>query len=843
MSIPTCAVVCRIDGQDGLPIVGATVSAQLDRYEVHEGYVVPDYAEATTDAAGLATLNLWPNALGSTESSYTVRIDTPKGKPLKTRCVVPNTDTVLLHEIADLPAYDGKPDGQLAADAAAVSAAAAQDAQGAAQTSASQAQASATAAQGSATAAAASKAAAAQSESNAAASSASAADSQAGAELAAAASLTHSQTSATHALEAQGYAEGAATFAGAAGAAASAAVDALYVENVAALRALQAPVKKCLVNLAGYYTPGDGGGGTLLWVPASTKTDNRGTVFTPSSSPANGRWERGAYNVSVRWFGARGNGVDDDTAAIQAAIDAVYAALGGAVLMPDGAYSVAASALSETYNNAGAPISASTCSIVLRKGVSLIGSGRSRCRITTTLKTQLIIAMVAPDTQSIEGIEIAGAWNMGDSGAGHGIFVLGTENDADVTCRRATFRDLYIHNVASYGIGLQAGCPTGCRIENVDVEATGADGLDLKARSDVATPPEGNFVSNVTIRNHGLRVTGSCGIDMRGVWHVSGAVVTDFGGNPALSYGGIRFRTKPPVTDAYNKAGARSSLTGFYIRAGAYTGTQNIDGVISGSDDVHVTNGYVDSCTNGVFLTGNTNGVPTRNVFANISAVNSLLYGFQIGADCDATTFSNCSSTGAATAGFRDAGTNTTLIGCRANEATPISTATASAPTQRRVACSFGEANFIAPSSASGAAISTATGTDANIDYRVVAAGTGGFEARARGTRAFRADNPDSAVNWAATVGAIDGGWIAYGVAGTSSNIPVRLRPKGSSNSSLADSNGAEKVAASTNGVGFHGSNPMAKPAITGSRGGNAALASLLTQLASYGLITDSTTA
>lgn len=44
-------------------------------------------------------------------------------------------------------------------------------------------------------------------------------------------------------------------------------------------------------------------------------------------------------------------------------------------------------------------------------------------------------------------------------------------------------------------------------------------------------------------------------------------------------------------------------------------------------------------------------------------------------------------------------------------------------------------------------------------------------------------------------------------------------------------------------GVGFHGSNPKAKPTITGSRGGNAALASLLTQLASYGLITDSTTA
>lgn len=43
--------------------------------------------------------------------------------------------------------------------------------------------------------------------------------------------------------------------------------------------------------------------------------------------------------------------------------------------------------------------------------------------------------------------------------------------------------------------------------------------------------------------------------------------------------------------------------------------------------------------------------------------------------------------------------------------------------------------------------------------------------------------------------------------------------------------------------VGFQGAAPIAKPTITGSRGGNAALTSVLTQLAAYGLITDGTTA
>ena len=43
--------------------------------------------------------------------------------------------------------------------------------------------------------------------------------------------------------------------------------------------------------------------------------------------------------------------------------------------------------------------------------------------------------------------------------------------------------------------------------------------------------------------------------------------------------------------------------------------------------------------------------------------------------------------------------------------------------------------------------------------------------------------------------------------------------------------------------LGFYGATPVAKPAVTGSRGGNAALASLLTQLASLGLVTDSSSA
>lgn len=52
--------------------------------------------------------------------------------------------------------------------------------------------------------------------------------------------------------------------------------------------------------------------------------------------------------------------------------------------------------------------------------------------------------------------------------------------------------------------------------------------------------------------------------------------------------------------------------------------------------------------------------------------------------------------------------------------------------------------------------------------------------------------------------------------------------------------NGSVKIVGQ---CGFNNTAPIAKPSVTGSRAGNAALASLLTALASYGLITDGTSA
>lgn len=95
------------------------------------------------------------------------------------------------------------------------------------------------------------------------------------------------------------------------------------VSTIAALRAV-ASTGRNRVMVAGYYAPGDGGGG-LYWLDTSdtTTADNGGTVIVSS---AGGRWKlAGQRVVTPRQFGARADGVANDAAALSAAISVATA--------------------------------------------------------------------------------------------------------------------------------------------------------------------------------------------------------------------------------------------------------------------------------------------------------------------------------------------------------------------------------------------------------------------------------------------------------------------------------------------------------------------------------------
>lgn len=123
-NLPTVNVRCLVFSQDGSPVVGARVSAQLTGLEVNSGYITPAANRAYTDDNGIATLSLWPNALGSTATRYRFSIYNPVSKQQSTLyATVPNSNCDL-HLIADLPPYDGKSESQLAIEATLAAAAA-----------------------------------------------------------------------------------------------------------------------------------------------------------------------------------------------------------------------------------------------------------------------------------------------------------------------------------------------------------------------------------------------------------------------------------------------------------------------------------------------------------------------------------------------------------------------------------------------------------------------------------------------------------------------------------------------------------------------------------------------
>jgi hypothetical protein len=101
------------------------------------------------------------------------------------------------------------------------------------------------------------------------------------------------------------------------------------VPNYNELRKVHPPLQMAdgeYVFVAGLPDPKDHGlEGFFSWRPHALNADNGGTVIKPNGFPdtAPGRWRRvssGGY--SVKWFGAVGDGVADDTDAIQAAEDA-----------------------------------------------------------------------------------------------------------------------------------------------------------------------------------------------------------------------------------------------------------------------------------------------------------------------------------------------------------------------------------------------------------------------------------------------------------------------------------------------------------------------------------------
>jgi hypothetical protein len=93
------------------------------------------------------------------------------------------------------------------------------------------------------------------------------------------------------------------------------------VNSIADLRALNAGAVPCL-SVLGYHGPDDGGGGDFYWDASATETDNGGTIIVLASNPVTGRWKRLVDGpLSVKWFGASGDGQLVNDGAINIGVD------------------------------------------------------------------------------------------------------------------------------------------------------------------------------------------------------------------------------------------------------------------------------------------------------------------------------------------------------------------------------------------------------------------------------------------------------------------------------------------------------------------------------------------
>lgn len=154
---------------------------------------------------------------------------------------------------------------------------------------------------------------------------------------------------------------------------------------------------------------------------------------------------------NVRNFKALGDGVTDDTAAVQAAYTAAGAAGGGTVYIPSGTY------------NLSSAITGSSLVSVLGDGLSSI------LNQTSTSANVLTYTGTGLSNICIEKLQLQGP----ASGTGVGIFMSASSGANPVVA--VSLRDLVVKNMGGHGVQIQT--PITSTFENVDVKTNGGDGF------------------------------------------------------------------------------------------------------------------------------------------------------------------------------------------------------------------------------------------------------------------------------------------------------------------------------------------------------------------------------
>ncbi|WP_059049993.1 glycosyl hydrolase family 28-related protein [Paenibacillus senegalimassiliensis] len=297
--------------------------------------------------------------------------------------------------------------------------------------------------------------------------------------------------------------------------------------------------------------------------------------------------------INVKAYGAIGDGVADDTTAIQAAITDAYNSGRGLVFLPAGVYIVTG--------------------IQYRSNITIKGAGVGATVVKlkdNTPNTSVFNCTPEVSDVCIRDLTIDGNRN-NQTVYGHGIR-SGTEGGII----GGLFFNLHIKNTGAYGIGFQKGTFKNVRLENITTENTGLDGIDIK---NISNNNDIIFCDNITVINPGrdLSQTVQAGVDCRGPVVLSNIIVRGLDRDQT----GIRFR---PSGETTGIGGGKSSLTNFSVYGtGAKSGTV---GVATGDPDVRISNGYVYNTDYGIITESTAFRVQIDNIEIDTANVNGAQF-------------------------------------------------------------------------------------------------------------------------------------------------------------------------------------------------------------------------
>lgn len=177
------------------------------------------------------------------------------------------------------------------------------------------------------------------------------------------------------------------------------------IENISDLRDLMGSEEGQIAEVLGYWEAND-----VLnipdyyWSSTSNEPDNSGNIIKPNSVSGAGRWIYEPSSIDPKWFGAIGDGVNDDYQAIQAAIDSSYP-----IIFSVGQYKITQQLIGKSGLKLLSPFTQDmdSTTVAIRSTTSDLGDGNA-------------ILKLAPGTTQIQSVEIQGISFIGDTVADSG---------------------------------------------------------------------------------------------------------------------------------------------------------------------------------------------------------------------------------------------------------------------------------------------------------------------------------------------------------------------------------------------------------------------------------------